>query len=212
MAATAFAFDPSKVQPAGNAPAWGDPEPLPDGRPAVAAFDLALLPAQLAPWVEGLCERMQIPADFPAAALMVEAGSIIGRQVGIRPKRCDDWLVIPNLLGMVVGRPGLLKTPAMREALGAVRELEAVARREHAEAMREYEAELKIWKIESKLADHDIEKTLKGNRKARDQLVRQLACAGWSATGTSRTARSTWRPGMAAAGSPTTGSVAARST
>jgi hypothetical protein len=178
MAATAFAFDPSNVPPAGNAPDWGDPEPLPDGRPGVAAFDLALLPTQLAPWVEDLCERMQIPADFPAAALMVEAGSIIGRQVAIRPKRCDDWLVVANLFGMVVGRPGLLKTPALREALGAVHALEAAAKREYAAALREYEAEMKIWKVEAKLADKDIEKALKGNRNARDQLARQLAEGG----------------------------------
>ena len=125
MAATASAFKPSSVPPAGSTPAWGDPEPLPAGRPAVAAFDHDLLPGQLQPWVEDLCERMQIPPDFPAVALMVEAGAIIGRQVGIRPKRFDDWLVIPNLFGMVVGRPGLLKTPALREALGAVHELES---------------------------------------------------------------------------------------
>ena len=175
---TVVTFKPSEVPPAGSAPDWGIPEELPEGRPAVAAFDLALLPTQLQPWVDDLCERMQIPPDFPAVTLMVEAGAIIGRQVGIRPKRFDDWLVIPNLFGMTVGRPGLLKTPALREALGAVHELESLARREHAEAMRAYEAALKVEKIEAKVVNQNMEKTLKANPKARDQLIQQLIETG----------------------------------
>jgi hypothetical protein len=142
--------------------------------PPVDAFDLDLLPGKSRAWAEDVCERMQAPVDFIVVPTMVQAGAIIGRQVGIRPKRADDWLVIPNLYGSVVGRPGLLKTPCMREALGAIHTLEARARREHEREMRQYEAELKVHKIDERISEKDIEKALKDYKSAREQLIRQL--------------------------------------
>jgi hypothetical protein len=96
---------------------WPEPKPLPSGLPAVEPFDLRLLPKRLRPWVQDIAGRMQCPPDFVAVPTIVGLGSVIGRQLGIRPKRKDDWLVVPNLWGGVVGRPGLLKTPALQEAI-----------------------------------------------------------------------------------------------
>ena len=45
----------------------------------------------------------------------------------IRPKRHDDWTVVPNLWGAIVARPGMLKTPALREVLKPLRNLAAKA-------------------------------------------------------------------------------------
>jgi putative DNA primase/helicase len=47
---------------------------------------------------------------------LVTVGSLIGRSFGLRPRHHDSWIVLPNLWGMVVGRPGTLKSPALREA------------------------------------------------------------------------------------------------
>ena len=83
--ATAHTFDPSKVAAAAAAPdwadpaSWPDPDELPAGAPEVEPFDLDMLPASLRPWTADLCERMQIPADFPAIAQMVEAGALIAQ-------------------------------------------------------------------------------------------------------------------------------------
>ena len=95
---------------------WPDPAELPEGLPAVQPFDPILLPENLRPWITDTAARMQVPLDFPAIASMVALGSVVGRKMGIRPKRRDDWTVIPNLFGGIVGRPGLLKTPALQEA------------------------------------------------------------------------------------------------
>jgi hypothetical protein len=153
---------------------WSDPAELLSGVPPVDAFDLDLLPGKSRPWVEDICDRMQVPADFVAVPTMVQAGAITGRQVGIRPKRADDWLVIPNLYGGVIGRPGLLKTPCLREALAPIHALEADARGEHAEAMREHEAAMKVYKVASRIADKNIEKTLKGDPTAKKTLIKKL--------------------------------------
>jgi hypothetical protein len=85
--------------------AWDDPVSLPEGLPPVAPLDPAMLPEPLRGWIMDVSERMQIPPDFAAAGAVVVAGSLIGRKVGIHPKRRDDWLVVSNLWGAVVGRP-----------------------------------------------------------------------------------------------------------
>jgi putative DNA primase/helicase len=70
-------------------------------------------------------------------AAVVAAAAVIGRKIAIRPKREDDWTVVPNLWGLVVGRPGIMKTPALQEALKPLYRLVADARHEYQQKMRE---------------------------------------------------------------------------
>ena len=107
---------------------WPAPQPIPSGLPPVPAFDERLLPSALAPWVADIAERAQCPPDFVAVGALVAAAAVIGRQVAIRPKRADDWTVIPNLWGLAVGRPGLMKSAALAEALTPLAPLTADAR------------------------------------------------------------------------------------
>ena len=93
---------------------WPNPQPLPAGMPAVEAFDYQLLPDELRGRALDIAERLQCPPDYAAVGLMVAAGSVLGRQVEIRPKRHDDWGVTSNLWGAIVGRPALSKSPAHR--------------------------------------------------------------------------------------------------
>src|SRR5713101_1797304 len=67
--------------------------------------------------------RRRRHADFVAVGALVAAAAIIGRKVAIRPKRQDDWAVVPNLWGLAVGPPGLMKSPALAEALHPLRRL-----------------------------------------------------------------------------------------
>jgi hypothetical protein len=145
---------------------WPEPKPLPNDLPAVPAFDFACLPDTLRPWLEDIAERMQCPPDFPAVAATVALGSLVGRKIGIRPKRYDDWLVVPNLWGAIVGRPGLMKTPAAEQALSPLRRLVA-------EALERYEAESGEHKITAllkaqrvKLHEREIAKHLKDGDEA----------------------------------------------
>jgi putative DNA primase/helicase len=97
--------------------AWPTPQPLPSLLPEVPRLPGDLLPPVLRAFADDLASRMQVPLDYVGVALTVEAGSLIGRQCGIYPKRCDDWVVIPNLWGGVVGRPGLMKSPTLLQAM-----------------------------------------------------------------------------------------------
>jgi putative DNA primase/helicase len=108
---------------------------LPENLPPVPKFDYRMLPNAFQGWVRDVAERMQIPPDFVAAPLMVAFAAVVGRRVGIRPKRRDDWLVVPNLWGAIVGSPGLLKSPALKEALAPMDVLVARAAERHERAL-----------------------------------------------------------------------------
>ena len=96
---------------------WQVPLPIPDTLRPVEPFNFALLPDALRPWITDIAERMQCPPDFPAVGVMVALSSVIGRKACIRPKRQDDWRVMPNLWGVIVGRPSAMKSPALSQVL-----------------------------------------------------------------------------------------------
>lgn len=100
------------------------PEPLPE-LPEVLPFDYAYLPNGLRGFVRDIAERMQCPPDFPAVGAVVMIAAILGRKVGIRPMRRNDWTAIPNLWGMVVGNSGVMKSPSLSAALSPLKKLQA---------------------------------------------------------------------------------------
>ena len=108
--------------------AWSEPIPLPDGLPSVQAFDLALLPEALRAWVADIAERMQCPPDFTAVGAVVALSSLIGARAVVKPKARDDWAVVPNLWGAIIGRPGVMKSPALTEVLKPLSQLEKAER------------------------------------------------------------------------------------
>ena len=69
--------------------AWPEkPAPLDIRLPDVEDFDEELLPEPLREWVFDVAKRMDNAApDFTAAAAVVQAAALIGRKVGIYPKR-----------------------------------------------------------------------------------------------------------------------------
>lgn len=109
---------------------WPDPVDLP-GLPPVPAFREELLPDALRPWLSDVVERTQCPPEYPAVGAIVALASVIGRLCGLRPKCQDDWLVIANLWGAVVGGPSTMKSPALDEATRFVRWLAANSAEEH---------------------------------------------------------------------------------
>jgi hypothetical protein len=107
-----------------DGPAWGEPLPIESALPAVMAFDPRLLPDALGDYVLDVAERMQAPPDFAAVAALCGLASLIGNRVRMKPKQFDDWAVVPNLWGAAIGAPSMMKTPAIRSALGPMFELQ----------------------------------------------------------------------------------------
>jgi hypothetical protein len=157
---------------------WEDPVPLPEGLPPVDTLDPAMLPEPLRAWIVDVSERMQIPPDFAAAGAVVVAGSLIGRKVGIHPKRHDDWVVVPNLWGAVVGRPSLLKSPALVEVMKPLARLIAEAYEDYREAKVAYETDVMVAEatkaaLKDELKGAAKEAAKSGDRSKLDEIARR---------------------------------------
>ncbi|WP_063776780.1 YfjI family protein [Microvirga massiliensis] len=109
---------------------------------------------------------MQCPPDFVGVSAVAGLGSVIGRQVGIRPQAHTDWTVIANEWGLIVGRPGVMKSPAMNEALAPLRRLEAKAREENQAALSAYKKSLAEYRLRQKAAKSAAQQKLKGSPNA----------------------------------------------
>ena len=135
------------------------PEPLP-ALPAVLPFDYDYLPGGLRGFVKDISERMQCPPDFATVAVFVMMGTIIGRKVGIRPMRQNDWLVICNLWGAVVGNSGVMKSPTLSASLSPIKRLQQWAFEEFNNKMADYGAQEEVAKLQKSVAKIEAKKKL----------------------------------------------------
>jgi putative DNA primase/helicase len=145
-----------------SAPArWGTPKPLPTKLAPVDEFNSEFLPRALEPWVADISERLQCPSDYVAVAAITALGSVIGRRIGIKPQQKTDWLELPNLWGMFVGKPGMLKSPAMLEALKPIHHLEAEAAKAHVRAMEDHLLAVAEFKLHKSVKESVLKEELK---------------------------------------------------
>lgn len=141
---------------------WQEPAVIKSELLPVKSFNDDMLPPVLRDFCADVSYRMQCPVDFIAAPLMVLLGSLIGTGCAIRPKQKDDWTVIPNLWGGVVGRPGMLKSPALGEVLNLLSDLERKAEDDHRVA----------------LSDHSLDKELADAKRSALMQKYKAACKG----------------------------------
>lgn len=137
---------------------WPEPQPIPCNLLPVEPFTRELLPHALRGWVMDIADRMQCPPDFAAVGAMVALSSVIGRKACIRPKRQDDWTVIPNLWGAIVGRPSTMKSPTFSQVLKPLERLQVSASDEHRQAVERHSVALKM----TEMRDKEAERKAKG--------------------------------------------------
>lgn len=143
------------------------PIPLPEGLSKVMLFDDNLLPEGLRSYVRDASDRTQCPPDFIAVALVVAVSSVIGRKFSIHPKQHDDWEVVPNQWGVIIGRPSAMKTPALKQALRQLIALEARERIKHSQALTDHKASGEMLEMERKSAKSKAKKMVEdGDRES----------------------------------------------
>ena len=159
-----------------------EPEPWPERKPAPSLLPIApnlpdeLVPGRLRRWLCDMADRIQIPLEFVAAPAIVALSSVIGRSVGIHPKKMDDWLVVPNLWGAIIGRPGILKSPAISEAIKPLRRLAKGATEDHKAASAEADASADVVKMRMAALDAEGRKAAKtGDENKLTQIQADLA-------------------------------------
>lgn len=144
---------------------WPEIQPVKAELLPVPALPLKIVPSAFRDWVKDVSERMQCPPDYVAAGMLVMTGAVIGSGCGIRPKKNDDWTVVPNLWGGVVGRPSMLKTPAIAEAMKPLEALEREAKLAYDAAKKNYEAEQEAFKAHKESLLASMRKVANGKEK-----------------------------------------------
>ncbi|MDR5770867.1 MULTISPECIES: YfjI family protein [unclassified Caballeronia] len=145
---------------------WPTPEALPSSLRPVEAFDMDLLPASLQTWARDIANRVQCPPDFIGATVIGALGVAIGRRVGVRPKLRDDWTEYANQWVCIVGRPGVMKSPAMSAVLAPLKRLDAEAVKRFEDEIALHESEAKVHKMRQDAAEKKAMAALKKDPEA----------------------------------------------
>ncbi len=109
-----------------------------------------MLPDSIGNYVKDVCERIESPFEIGAVTALTLIGSLIGNKVGIRPKAKDNWTVVPNLWGMIIGKPSIKKTPVYSELYKAIRKMEIEANEKYSEELKSYESALEMYQTSKK--------------------------------------------------------------
>jgi Protein of unknown function (DUF3987) len=124
------------------------------------------LPDVLRDCVLDVAERMQAPPDFVATTALCGLAAIIGNTVRIRPKSADNWEVVVNLWGAIIGRPSAMKSSAMRAALAPVYALQDAMRKDWEAAQCDAHIDDTLASLDAKNAARRAAKKLKdGDRE-----------------------------------------------
>ena len=142
---------------------WPEPSQIKGELLPVEPLRLSIIPSPFRAWIKDVSDRMQCPPDYVAAAMLVMTSSIIGAGCGIRPKKEDDWLVIPNLWGGVVGRPSMMKTPAIGEAMKPMDALSTAAKQDFDAVEKGHRADLEGFKANREAILDKMRKAAKGS-------------------------------------------------
>jgi len=138
---------------------WDKPQPVKPSLPPVPEFDYELLPPVFHDWIKDIAERMQCPPDYLAVGALVAIGSLLGNKIGIQPKQLDEgWVEVPNIWGVVVGRPGVMKTPALSQVLWPLKALENNASQSHLNLMAQYQFDKMVYELSLKTFKNQMAK------------------------------------------------------
>jgi putative DNA primase/helicase len=152
-------YETNDPAPAANDSGWPEPEEITATLPPVPPFDERLLPKVMRAWVSDIAERMQCPVEYLAVGAMVAAGAVVGNRIGVQPKQLDTgWVEVPNVWGAIVGRPGLMKTPALAQVLAPLRRLERDALNAFTATRAQFEIDRMTYEAAKKQIEAHIKK------------------------------------------------------
>ena len=140
------------------ADAWADPKPINHTLPPVTSITKDMLPKPLYDYAINTAERLGVPIEFVAVPLVVALGSVIGTKVAIMPKRYDNWDIVPNLWGAIIGKPSSKKSPSITEAMKPLDNLVSKARADYELNKQEHETQKLINDSKAKIAEKELKK------------------------------------------------------
>ncbi len=146
---------------------WQPPQRITPGLHPVLTLPIHQLPSCLREYVEDSASRMNAPADFAAMAALIAIGAATRGQIQIRPKQNDTWSEFPNLWGLGIGHPSVMKSPSTSEMFKVLAKIEA-------KFADDYKVNIKDWEIQGKLLSltlAGVEKRMKAGEASEDDYL-----------------------------------------
>ena len=148
---------------------WGEPRKFEMGLPPVVPFNVTCLPHCLRPLVLDVSERVGVPVEFVAVALINALAGVVGRRAFVYPRERDNtWKESLNLWGGIIAGPGDKKTPLINAVLEPANRIRLEWDAENRAAQKQYKSELAAYKSAMKKIAADkkaIEKTERDGKK-----------------------------------------------
>ncbi len=144
---------------------WPDPQPIQGTIFPVAWFQTdKLLPEYLRDWVLDEAERMPCPVEFIAGSAIVALGAIIGARCAIMPKAHDNWSVVPNLWGGIVGLPSDKKSPSISAAMKPLERLISKATSDYNSGLKAFETSKTVYEAKKAAVESKIKSAAKDSK------------------------------------------------
>jgi hypothetical protein len=65
--------------------------------------------------ISTIADNLNAPIEYITVSMLINLSTLIGNQIKVQPKKDDPtWLVTPNLWGLLIGTPSILKSPALK--------------------------------------------------------------------------------------------------
>ena len=130
-------------------------QPTVVSEPERPAFPINAFPQAISQYCQELSESMVVPIEYPACAILTEAGALIGAKKGIEIK--TDWHERSVIFSAIVGSPGSGKSPATMKTMSVIWEIEEELSKQNKReeekyegALLDYENALAQWKAQAK--------------------------------------------------------------
>ncbi|MCQ2044994.1 Protein of unknown function [Stutzerimonas kunmingensis] len=141
------------------------PMQLPTGFASVIPWSDGLMPNMLRDYVRDAADRTQCPPDFVAVALITSISAVVGRKLTFHPKQEDTWEVAANQWGCLIGKPSTMKSPALKQAIRPLKELEDREKEIYRKSMATHKATSEILELERKTAKDRAKKLMAEGKK-----------------------------------------------
>ncbi len=127
-----------------------------------------MLPKPLYDYANDHANRLGVPIEFIAIPLLIGLGAVIGTKVSILPKKYDEWEIIPNLWGGIIGNPSSKKTPSLSAGLKPIDNLVFKAKQAYDESTKAHNTQTLV-STEKEKADKDrLKELIKKQSKQKD--------------------------------------------
>ncbi len=150
---------------------WGELKPIATALLPVEPFNPLQLPMPFMDYIYNVSERQQAPIDFIAVSALCGLSAVIGNGVRIAPKQHDDWTIVPNLWGALIGQSSTYKTPAMKAALAPITRLQKEWYKEWLKQKERQEIEERLESLDKREKERQANKALK---KGECEIARAL--------------------------------------